>query len=223
MITAPLHQRLQGLRAALANGEPLDPLGAQLDPDTEIVTIQTHRGPASFHRRDLAQVAQGAAERAAERKAPAPPKLATVHHRPAERPRPAAPAQLAPEKRPRTAEPAPVHQVAQLAPVKRTSTAPAAPAAKAKPSTRAKWFPLEQTWAYMDQWTKAEKPGTAGKHAIGNFTTVEDRERTLQALAHNIAQARASGHEPLIKVAERAMATALAIKARQVEAAGKGR
>jgi hypothetical protein len=68
------------------------------------------------------------------------------------------------------------------------------------------------------QVTHAAKPyglasirnGSAPARAVGNFSTEADRERTLQALRDNLATARESGHEPLIDVMAKALATAMA-------------
>lgn len=49
------------------------------------------------------------------------------------------------------------------------------------------------------------KRGSAPARAVGNFSTADDRERTLQALRDNLRTAMASGHEPLIKVMRAAL------------------
>jgi|694.fasta_scaffold147619_5 hypothetical protein len=81
------------------------------------------------------------------------------------------------------------------------------PPAKA-PAMHTGWLPLERTWAYQD-WPTKDKPGKAPRRSLGNFDTEERTEATMAALRHNVQQARASGHEPLIKAMEKAMADAI--------------
>lgn len=114
----------------------------------------------------------------------------------------------------RASAPATVHQVAPLpmaAPIRPKVASKPAPA-KAAPLTKnaGPWLPLERTWAWQE-WRKKDRPGTAPRRAVGNFTDKENTARTLEALRHNLTQARASGNEALIKVMERAMSDALTI------------
>lgn len=96
---------------------------------------------------------------------------------------------------------------------------PAAPAKRpAELARRPQWLPLEKTWAYLD-WSRKARPGKAPRRSVGNFTTDESTARTLAALAHNVRQARESGHQPLIRAMEAAMADALVLAKGGKEAA----
>ena len=73
MIQQPLHQRLQAVADTIAQGHPLDELGATYD-GSDVVTISTHRGPAAFHYRDLQQIRQ-----ALEARRPNVPPVTVAH------------------------------------------------------------------------------------------------------------------------------------------------
>lgn len=76
---APLHERLQGIELSLANGSTnLQPFGAQLDRDQQMITVRTHRGPATFWLRDLATIVRATAQRAGVRSADHTPVKAPV-------------------------------------------------------------------------------------------------------------------------------------------------
>lgn len=71
-----------------------------------------------------------------------------------------------------------------------------------EPARPAECYPLEKTFAYQDpdRWPKKFKPGCAPARAVGNFTTPEDAERTLQFARENVLQARKSGNAKLLAV-----------------------
>lgn len=97
---------------------------------------------------------------------------------------------------------------------------PAAPPPPPKPAaerTNAKadpcpWLPLEKTWAWKEDWPAKHRPGTAPKRAVGNWTNAATTAQSIADLRHNLATAKASGCEALVKVMGEALRVALAIQ-----------
>lgn len=87
-----------------------------------------------------------------------------------------------------------------------------APATTASGKTSAKRAKAE----LLPSWSAHRIPvAKAPKRAVGNFTTPELRQRTIDELRANLATAQASGCDALAKVMAQALATAVA---RQVDA-----
>lgn len=80
MSKEPIYHTLQEVQHAIDNGEPLQPLGAAIDPTGTILTVQTDSGPAAMRLGGLKSALACMAERMARHQAklkPVPPKKAT--------------------------------------------------------------------------------------------------------------------------------------------------
>lgn len=223
---------LQSVQAALANGQPLDPLGAYLH-EGRILTVPTKRGPASFHLRDLDTIMRSVRGNVAKLQPapvlPSPVPVAKLATKPdALQLRDLVPSvrglvdQVQPA--PGLPSPVPVAKVAtkpdalqlrdlipsvrglvdqvQPAPVLPTPVPVAKLAAKPARKPASKPEPLPT-------WSAHRIPlGCAPKRAVGNFSTREQRARTLADLRHNLAEAERSGCEPLVRVMRAALQVA---------------
>lgn len=216
MITQPLHQRLQDVANAIAYGYDLRPLGATYDGH-DVVTITTRRGRAAFHYRDIHTIIKAGQDQARERRPNVPPVTVAV---PVPKFRhfvsPKSPATLAPVE---TAK----------AMVDLLEEAKAAP--RRKDGRLVIRLPFGQAVVYQGDsmmeelqtcartafrpWSPCSARNftqcSAPRRAVGNFTSAESTERTLDDLRHNLAEARKSGHEPLVKVMQQALSDAMAI------------
>jgi hypothetical protein len=194
---------LQNVQAALAKGQPLDRLGAYLH-EGRILTVPTKRGPASFHLRDLDTIMRSVRGDVAKLQPapvlPSPVPVAKVQSKAA-----AIRNHAAELKRF-------LHAIAkgledQRSCLMHIRTEAGTAKALALPDA-VKALQDEARAVFRFTTPRETKPTPPPRRAVGNFTTCENRERTLDALEHNLREAIASGHEPLVRVMREALAVA---------------
>lgn len=184
MKPSDLLTKLQAVQAALAAGNPLKAHGAAMDRNGLLI-LSTPGGPLYLWAKRLPATVRNLQQRV-QGQAPLPPavRIDTLH------------------------DMLNALQAAQDAP-RDTIALPGGHAKVNYAVHGPTWDHLKREAAavYMAKsWgLRKLKRSSAPARAVGNFSTADDRERTLKALRDNLRTAMASGHEPLIKVMRAAL------------------
>ena len=192
--TAPLHERLRMIDLYQGHPRELAALGASIDRDG-MVTITTQRGPEYMWAHSLRTAAAGAKERYLARTGEG---WGQIYHKP---PAPPPPKVAAPAKAAALRE-----FMAGLDSAAKRKPAKDGRVRMALPNGYARFLPLmageELRIAAGHAFTAAPGNwlGRAPARAVGNFTTAEAIERTLEGLEHNLREARTAGNAALEKV-----------------------
>lgn len=202
-MNSTLLNTLQNVQNALAMGQPIDHLGAHV-VNGDVVTVPTSRGPASFHLRDLATIVRsvrGNAPQVRPAVLPSPPvPVAKVQSK-------AAAIRNHGEELQRVLDAIAKGLDNHKFGLMHIRTDAGTAKALALPDA-VKALQDDARALFRFTTPRETKPTPPPSRAVGNFTTRENRERTLADLRHNLAEAERNGCEPLARVMRAALEVA---------------